>query len=93
MDEQPFGFTVRAQRIKYGPEMETVDGLTHYVQHPIDPPNWRVSLPHQCERWAVADDYDGMPQAEAVAEMERFIAEAQQALAALRAGEDFGSDD
>jgi len=43
---------------------------------------WSVSLPHQCDEWEItdcADDY-----AAVVAGLEKFIAEAQQALAALR---------
>lgn len=53
---------------------------------------WCVWLPHQCGAWEIAgeDGYEGMTQDEAAAELERFIAEAQRALAALRLGESFG---
>ena len=55
---------------------------------------WYVALPHQCDSWDIvprdADPYrgsDGAPHEQAVADMELFIAEAQQALAALKARE------
>lgn len=43
--------------------------------------NWNISLPHQCEEWEIVE---GLPHVEAVAELERFIAEAHAALKALR---------
>jgi hypothetical protein len=86
MDER-YGFRVVAIDYQYGPEKEP-DGK-HYVQHAVDPPNWAVYLPHQCDDWNVTDY--GAPQGQAVAELERFIAEAQQALAALREGREFGA--
>ena len=42
---------------------------------------WTVSLPHQCDEWEIVPyDFHGP----AVAALEKFIAEAQQALEALR---------
>lgn len=47
---------------------------------------WSVSLPHQCDRWDIAgEEYEGVPHARAVAELEQFIAEAQDALVHLKA--------
>lgn len=54
---------------------------------------WAVYLPHQCDQWMIAGEIawgDGVPQVEAVAALEHLIAEAQRALAALRAEEEFG---
>lgn len=45
------------------------------------PPHWDVSLPHQCDEWQIVWAAD--PQ-EAVDEMERFVSQAQDALARLR---------
>lgn len=46
---------------------------------------WCVSLPHQCQEWDIAGtDYDGVPHEQAIAELEAFIAQAVEALAALR---------
>jgi hypothetical protein len=49
-------------------------------------PGWCVSLPHQCDSWDIAgeDGYYGVEHAEAVTRLERFIAEAQSVLTALR---------
>lgn len=47
---------------------------------------WIVRLPHQCDSWDIAgDDSDGVPHAQAVMELEAFIAEAQAALVKLKA--------
>jgi hypothetical protein len=54
--------------------------------------HWVVRLPHQCDSWEITDECSGAPHAEAVAETERFIAEATEALAALRAGKEYGND-
>ena len=43
---------------------------------------WSVSLPHQCDEWDI--DADASDYADSVAALEKFIAEAQQALEALR---------
>lgn len=58
----------------------------------IDPPEWTVSLPHQCDAWEIVGNDDsgqlgGVSQAEAIAELERFLAEGQDALDRLRDGE------
>lgn len=42
---------------------------------------WTVDLPHQCDEWEVASSTDP---AEAVAEMEQFVSDAQAALEELR---------
>lgn len=65
------------------------------------PGMWAVFLPHQCESWDIAgegDEYNhlcvvGVPHAEAVAALELFIAEAQQALEALKAERELNADD
>lgn len=102
MDEQPFGFVVsKTDHVRYGPEEEPYGppghGFKRYVKHVLpDPPKWWVYLPHQCDEWTIAGSYsyDNAPeQDEVVAELERFIAEAQQALAALREGREFGDSD
>ena len=69
---QPFGFVVREAETW---EVEQDD-------------QWMVHLPHQCDGWTITGPsyYDGnMPHAQAVAELERFIAEANDALLALKA--------
>lgn len=54
---------------------------------------WTVSLPHQCDSWSITgeDGYHGVPQPDAVNALERFIAEATEALEHLRLGESFNS--
>jgi len=49
---------------------------------PSDPPVWAVDLPHQCDSWSITEW--GVSHAAAVAELERFVAEATDALTALR---------
>ncbi|GAA0550251.1 hypothetical protein GCM10010172_35450 [Paractinoplanes ferrugineus] len=52
---------------------------------------WKVSLPHQCDSWAITadSDYDSpVPKAEAVARLSQFIAEAQGVLEQIRATPD-----
>lgn len=80
MTDQPFGFKVKA------PESIEMPGYTYT-------PEWRVYLPHQCDEWQITSSYDGQPHTEAIAQMERFIAEAQQALAALREGRKFDAEE
>lgn len=76
MADQRFGFTVQRKSIL---------DFNVWPSREIGP-GWWVSLPHHCEEWDIAgDEYDGVPHEEAVALLERFIAEAQVALAALRA--------
>ncbi len=59
---------------------------------------WSVSLPHQCDRWDIAGDSSsysatGLTQDEAIIELMAFILEAQEALAALREGRGFGTEE
>jgi hypothetical protein len=60
---------------------------------PVYHDRWLVQLPHQCDAWEIlrvsdygkAEDYDCcVPHDLAVAAMEQFIAEAQEALGRLR---------
>lgn len=68
-----FGFTV---------EPEPIWGADGYAQ---DVTGWRVYLPHQCDAWDITgESFAGAPLVDAVADLERFIAEAQIALAQLR---------
>lgn len=54
---------------------------------------WKVRLPHQCDLWdIVGEDCDGATHGEAVAELERFIAEAHEALGHLMAGRQIAYD-
>lgn len=55
-----------------------------------DSKGWWVALPHQCDEWVIAGDWSGTDHAEAVASLTEFIAEAQEALAALREQREFG---
>jgi hypothetical protein len=58
-----------------------------------EPERWRVQLPHQCDAWSIAGDgYDGEPYDKAIASLETFIAEAQQAMVALRQKKEHGRD-
>jgi hypothetical protein len=100
---QEWGFTVAKVTDENTDDLGP-DG--YYLRRPVDPPRWKVSLPHQCDRWAIVEDWQppdadpqdwgswltGAPQAEAVEILERFIAEAQEALAALRAGQEYGKE-
>lgn len=49
-----------------------------------EPERWSVSLPHQCDLWEITRGLDGDTHPEAIASLETFIAEAQQAMVALR---------
>jgi hypothetical protein len=77
---------------------EPTNDFRFSVRHPRDwddnvtSEDWIVELPHQCDAWTIAgDNYDSVPHAEAVAELEKFIAEAQSALAALREGRELNA--
>lgn len=64
-------------------------GWFHDPDRPRPPKTdeWRVSLPHQCDAWVISseDTWDGYePHDVAVARLEAFIAEATEALEALR---------
>jgi hypothetical protein len=97
---QEWGFTVA--RIDQESTGLGPDGMPVY--QPVDPSRWKVNLPHQCDRWAIVEDWQlpgadpqdwdswktGAPQQDAVEILERFIAEAQEALAALKAGQEYG---
>lgn len=53
---------------------------------------WTVELPHQCGPWRIDEYREGYPpseQAVALAALDGFIAEAQQARAALAAGREY----
>ncbi len=78
----PFGFTVRK-----------VEPGEHRTER------WAVGLPHQCDAWDIAGEmanygtpHDGVPHAEAVAELERFLTEGAAALEALRAQRELKPD-
>lgn len=62
------------------------------ARHPKDVSGWQVRLPHQCQEWDIVPDpyEDAVSQEKAIEGLEAFIAEAQQALEALRKGESFG---
>ena len=67
----------------------------HSPDYDGDDEGWKVTLPHQCDEWAItaASCYDSpVPIAVAVARVESFIAEATECLDALRRGEEFGLD-
>jgi hypothetical protein len=58
-----------------------------YEDDPDYPTGWSVRLPHQCNYWEIVGEADHpATQDDAAAGLEQFIAEAQQALARLRAG-------
>lgn len=68
----------------------SIFGFTvEHVDEPWDEdskPGWKVSLPHQCDSWRIDDDSsygDPTDQATALARLDAFIAEAQQAREAL----------
>jgi hypothetical protein len=59
---------------------------------------WCVFLPHQCDKWDIAGEVDGshadgVGHAEAVAALEKFIAEAQEALASLKSEQEMGGEE
>lgn len=87
---ESFGFMVgRAHTLA-----QRLDGerwLTWQELQNLPPEGWTVVLPHQCDQWQIAGvDLGHETLAAAVAAMERFVAEAQSALAALRRGEPYG---
>lgn len=46
---------------------------------------WYVCLPHQCDAWDIAGyKYDPVPKEKAIEDLQKFIAEAQEALLALQ---------
>jgi hypothetical protein len=51
---------------------------------------WRVSLPHQCDRWDIAgDEFRGVPLEDARDELRKFILDATDALQALSQMKEF----
>ena len=80
---EPFGFFVK----KVTEDIDD-DG----VWGPFIPPRWKVGLPHRCDDWMIAGDEYGasVTRADAVAELERFITEAQIALDALKSDREIG---
>jgi hypothetical protein len=70
VSDEPFGFKVR--HVEQGAWLNS------------DPEGWMVGLPHQCDTWDIhPGGYSPSPQAEALAALDRFIAEAQAAREAL----------
>ncbi len=49
---------------------------------------WVVCLPHQCDSWSITPEYGHSTRQEAIAALERFMSEAQEALAVLKDAED-----
>lgn len=82
MTDQPFGFKVKT------PGSSEMPGYTYTW-------GWEVRLPHQCSTWDIVGGeawVETSDHAVAIAEFERFIAEAQQALTALREGRAFDAE-
>lgn len=79
--EIPFGFVVQ--------HAYDYDENDHKIPTPDD--RWRVHLPHQCGEWDIAGDE--APHETAVANLGRFIAEAQSALQALNERREVGVDE
>ncbi len=66
---------------------DAIEAHEHAVTRIVrTPAHWTVTLPHQCSLWVITDTPDVE---RAAAELERFIAEAQAALDAMRAGYEF----
>lgn len=80
---KPFGLTVGRDDIR-----EWRDGKLVPLGS-----GWRVFLPHQCDEWMVSGSYHGVPHGVAVAALERFIAEASEALEALRQEREFTAEE
>lgn len=59
-----------------------------------DEAGWSVHLPHQCDSWRIDPGWYSHPstQEDALAALDAFIAEAQQAREALARGEQFGGE-
>lgn len=69
--------------IPFGFEVKLID--KDWRDNPL-PPTWAVALPHQCDDWDIAgEDGKGVSHERAVADLERFIAEAREALQDLKA--------
>jgi hypothetical protein len=83
---EPFGLMVRKCYVWDRETMRSTEELTG---------GWQVHLPHMCDRWTIAgrSSIPGASHEEAVAALEAFVAEAQAALVALKAHQEFGKDD
>lgn len=100
MSARPFGFTVRQRSDSFDPAYKAAvdefirtrpDGNAGWSVDPDSPrppltDKWSVYLPHRCDEWLITDD----PHDEAVVQLELFIAEALQALTALRERREMG---
>lgn len=77
----PFGIYVRQ-------DGEWVDGQWIPTR---DSDRWFVAMPHQCDAWEITGSYyDPEEHGQAVAELEKFVAEATRALEALKARQPYG---
>lgn len=83
-----FGFTVK-KHMKYIPDPRG----WKYGRREWNG-NWDVYLPHSCDSWEIAGDEmgEGGTYGDAVSDLEAFIAEAQEALVALKEKREYGSD-
>jgi hypothetical protein len=80
---EPFGFTVeRAGAYDFDRK-----------EWAVIPGQWLVRLPHHCCPLDLAHPDGDAAHADAVAALERFVAEAQQALAALKDEREFGTEE
>lgn len=67
------------------------------VKRVPDTGDWSVHLPHQCDAWDIAGEADnwdvlrGVSRESAVQELESFLADGAEALAALKRGEEYGA--
>lgn len=81
-----FGFTV-ARHIKWNRPGDPVSR--------IKTDKWHVYLPHQCDEWDIAGEEsygEGASHEDAIKALEQFIAEAQQALCALKLEEELDDE-
>lgn len=81
-EDYNYGFTVKRERTwnRDTNEPDVVDG------------RWLVYLPHQCDDWDIAGEYGGAVSHEsAIASLEAFITQAQEALVALREEREHGA--
>lgn len=83
-EDYDYGFTVRRHR-----ELDCDDPGPEDV-YKVVPGQWCVYLPHQCSSWDIAGEAgtyqtnDGESHEAAVAALEAFITQAQEALVALK---------
>ena len=86
-----FGFKLQKQT--------EIDWKTTPPKRHVMPDRWSVSLPNRCSwgtcySWDIAGERDGrgVSHPEAVAELEKFIAKAQEALESLKAERELNAD-